>query len=591
MDLTTIDLAPDDDGASRIRLLIVEDDPADVLRLRYALQAVERIDFHICHASRVEDGLRRIESEAIDAVLLDLTLPGESVAGVLAAARSAFARVPVIVLAPEDQQEAGLEAVRLGAQGYLVKDHYGIRDLVQAFRQAVARHAKVSELHMASERDHFRATHDVLTGLYNRSALEGFMLHCLAQAERMRNQVALLFLDLDRFKPINDAFGHEVGDQLLRMVAERLNVVTRRSNMAARLGGDEFVMLLQDFVEDHVPARVAQIVIDALAMPFVIDGIEHQIGASVGIAVYPRDAGDPSDLIRRADTAMYHAKAKGRNGYHFYAEGMDDMAARQLQLEAALRNARSKGELRLHYQPIVDLAENRVVGVGALLRWQRDSGLLNAADFLPLAERIGVLDDLGAWILQKACETAATLDLPEDGEFRMVIKVSRGQLDDRRFIDTVTRTLRTTGIGPHRLGIEVRQGCTLQASKTATATLRGLRELGVKVTIEGFASNCTSLTDFKHQPMDAVKIDRSLVQAATQDHYERNVVALVSQLAQSLGIEAVATGVETAEQRDLLIGLNCYKMQGNIFAEAVNAAELPEALARLRATGTRLVIA
>jgi diguanylate cyclase (GGDEF)-like protein len=562
--------------ANPLELLIIEDDPREALRIRCDLEAVEGARFGLSHASTAEDGLRAIEENSYDAVLLDLTLPDGSGSGVLARTRLAFAKVPIIVMADEDDRGLALEAVRLGAQGYLVKQRHDVRDLVLAIRHAVARHMHLAALREAKQREHYRATHDQLTGLYNRSALEDFMQRVLARAKRNASKIGVLFLDLDQFKPINDRWGHEIGDRLLAMVAQRMSAITREGNMVARVGGDEFVMILQDFDEDHIPGRVAEILVDILSAPFAIEGTQHVIGTSIGIALFPQDGDSASGLIGRADTAMYHAKAKGRNRYHYYTEGMDAVAAERLELESAVRSARSRGELLLHYQPVIDVSRNgKIVGSTAFLRWDRDERLLNAAEFLPVAQRIGVLDDISSWVVRTACKAAASWKLPESLEFYLAVKATHGQLQRRGVVDSIARSLREHDVPPGRIALEVRGCCGNDEQEGVMRTLESVRELGLRVVVEDFGAGCSALERLRRHEVDGVKIAPRLAQRVAEDDYDRSIVEALILVARKRSVDVIATGVETEEQRDALIDLGCTLLQGNLFASPAGSETMP----------------
>ena len=334
-----------------VRLLLVEDDPADAEHLREILTGFGEVNFEIEQASHVEEGLQMLRDGEFQALLLDLSLEEGDGLDTLLRAKVAAASVPIIVMTSRGDEVQALKALRVGAQDYLVKGEFEPRLVVRTVLYAVERHRILTDLALARQREHYIATHDGLTGLPNRAAFMDQLHRSIAYAARNQTQLSLLFVDVDRFKNLNDNMGHQVGDELLRIVSNRLQEVVRRSDMLGRLGGDEFVVLLLDVQRDHDPARVAQKILDMLSRPCTLNGREYRGTASVGIAVYPTDGMSADVLVKNADMAMYDAKSKGRNRYSYYAKDMDDHVATSLDMENALRVALERHSLLVHYQP------------------------------------------------------------------------------------------------------------------------------------------------------------------------------------------------------------------------------------------------
>ncbi len=379
--------------------------------------------------------------------------------------------------------------------------------------------------------------------------------------------------------------GHPVGDELLNVVSGRLLQATRKSDMVARVGGDEFLVMLQSFKRDEDPARVAQKIIHCVSRPCILAGSEYRVTASIGVAMFPRDGSDPDLLIRNADTAMYHAKAQGRNQYSYYAQDMNEAVAGALDLENGLRRAIERGSLVMHYQPQVNVGFGRIFAAEALVRW-RDArrGLIPPAEFIPMAEETGLIHPLGACVLQMACEDASRWSSVRGGsDLRVAVNVSSRQLGDSAFTELVTSTLRETGLDPHRLELEITESSVLQERGVTLATIQLLRQLGVHVSIDDFGTGYSALSALKQLPVDGLKIDRSFVTDVVSDRSAATITGGLIGMANGLGLTVIAEGVETREQMQLLHDQGCHRMQGHLFAKPMPgddfAAQLEAAVA------------
>jgi len=565
-----------------IRVLVVEDDPADAQWLRTLLEASREVAFEVAAAGNVEDGLRRLRDECFQAVLLDLSLEEGQGLAALARARIAAATVPIIAMATQRDENLAIRALRFGAQDYLVKRVSDAQAVIRTLRHAVERHHILTDLATARQREHYLAMHDALTGLPNRSAFLDQLRRTLHYATRHDKQLAVLFLDLDRFKSINDTLGHPVGDDLLKVIADRLTHSLRQSDLVARFGGDEFLIALPDVERDHDAARVAQKLSDVLAKPCELDGREYRVSVSIGIALFPRDGSDTDLLIRNADTAMYHAKADPGCGYSYYADGMNDIVAERLDLEHGLREAIERERFVLHYQPQVDTQSGELVGAEALVRW-RDPvrGLIPPAAFVPMAEETGMVAAIGKWVLGRACADAVSwrTRIP----LRVGVNVSSKQLIDADFADFVARTLRETGLDPERLQIEITESSVLEQRGPTLATLHALRRLGCGVVIDDFGTGYAALTALKWLPVVGLKIDRSFVAnlgAENPDRTDATIATGLISIAQGLGLEVVAEGVETVPQLEFLRARGCHLMQGYLLAKPLPREEFQAELDR-----------
>jgi diguanylate cyclase (GGDEF)-like protein len=551
-----------------IRVLLVEDEAADASSLRRLLAASHDVRFEVAEAGGVEDGLRRLRDERFQAVLLDLSLEEGQGLEALARARIAAATVPIIVMASRADEELAVRALRFGAQDYLVK---GVSDgelVVRTLRHAVERHRILTDLASARQREHYLAMHDALTGLANRNSFLDNLRRMISYAARHQKRAAVLFLDLDRFKSINDTLGHPVGDELLKVVAERLGRSLRQTDLVARLGGDEFLIALPDLEREHDAARVATKLVNVLSQPSQLGEREYRISASVGIALFPRDGTDADVLIRNADTAMYHAKAEHGRGYSYYSDGMNEIVAERLDLEHGLREAIERERFVLHYQAQVDVETGELVGAEALLRW-RDPvrGLIPPAVFIPMAEETGMVASIGKWALTRACCDAAAWRTRYP--LRVGVNVSSKQLVDAAFADAVARALRESGLPPERLQIEITESSVLEQRGPTLATLQALRRLGCGVVIDDFGTGYAALTALKWLPADGLKIDRSFVANLTTDPTDATIATGLIHIARGLGLEVMAEGIETQEQLAFLRASGCRYMQGYLFAKPV----------------------
>ncbi len=422
--------------------------------------------------------------------------------------------------------------------------------------------------------------YDDLTGLPNRILMLDRLDQAMALAHRNRAQVALLCLDLDHFKNVNDMLGHGMGDALLKDVAQRLGSVVRDSDTLARLGGDEFVIILSG-IDDGAGAeaqRVAQRLQEALQPPFRLEDQDHFITASIGITLYPLDGEDAQVLLRNADLAMYKAKEIGRDGYRFFTQEINQRLQERLALEAQLRGAVRRDEMLLHYQPIVDLATTRPVAVEALLRWRRtDGGVVMPDTFIPIAEELGLIRELGEWVVATACGAI-------DGfgrDLRIAVNVSPRQLREAGFSAAVQRLLAETGLNPDRLELEITERVLMDDTPETADNLRMLCDLGVRLSIDDFGTGYSSLGYLQKYPFDTLKIDRSFVSQALDNPGAARLVETIIAMAHGLDLQVIAEGVETEAQRDFLRARGCDQAQGYLFARPLPPDQLSPVLAGL----------
>jgi len=432
----------------------------------------------------------------------------------------------------------------------------------------------VTERTLAQERIRHLAHHDELTGLPNRNLFRDRAQQAMSQADRSRRRVGLMFLDLDRFKHINDSLGHHIGDKLLQQMAIRLSSAVRQSDTVARLGGDEFVIVLPEVrdIQDLTP--LANKLLEIISAPVQLEGNELHVSGSVGISVFPDDGTDLDTLMRNADTAMYHAKENGRNNFQYFTPRMNEIAQERLTMETRLRRAIRNQEFVLHYQPIVSAVTGELVGVEALVRWQDpERGLVPPGQFIRVAEEAGLIGRLGAWVLHEACrqnrawQQAGLIPIP------VAVNLSAEQFRSRSLIDTVSEALALTGLDPCHLTLEITETLLMEQSEQTVDLLSRLNAMGLQLSIDDFGTGYSSLSYLSRFPIQKLKIDKSFVRDMRSDPSDAAITSAVIALAHSLRLRVLAEGVETREQLEFLRLRGCHEVQGYLFSKPLPAAD------------------
>jgi diguanylate cyclase (GGDEF)-like protein len=563
-----------------VRVLLIEDNPGDARLVEILLsEAGLSPSFEVTHTERLGEALERLDRSVFDVILLDLSLPDSSGLETVDQMRMASPRTPVVVLSGQDDEETALQALQCGAEDYLVKGRGDGELIARSIRYAIERKK-------AEEKLAYLAQYDPLTDLANRALFQDRLGQALARTEREGNMVALMFLDLDHFKAVNDKLGHNGGDELLKEVAGRIKRRVRESDTVARIGGDEFAIILEDLSDAQDAAPVAQDILDRLSEPLVLDGYEIPLTASIGIAIRPPSEGDR--LLKDADTAMYRAKERGRNTYEFYTEEMNVQAFELLTLRNMLRHALGREEFLLYYQPQVELATHEIVGAEALLRWQRpDLGLVSPMKFIPVLEDTGDITRVGEWVLRTACRQGKAWQDSGLGPLKVAVNLSTRQFSQRNLVDTVAGILEETGLDPYYLELEVTESLLMEDIEASSRMLNELKTIvgGLRVSIDDFGTGHSSLYYLKSFPIDLLKIDQSFVRDVATDPDDAAITAAIIQLAHDLRLKVIAEGVETEEQLAYLRKRGCDEAQGFYFGRPLPVDEF----ARLLESGEPLL--
>lgn len=443
----------------------------------------------------------------------------------------------------------------------------------------------------AEARIRYMALHDSLTGLPNRTLFGDRLSQAIAQARRSQRRVAVLMLDLDRFKHINDSLGHHIGDQLLEAVAMRLRGCLRESDTAARLGGDEFAICLPDILRDEDAENVARKIHAALRGDFQIERHVLHIGGSIGIALYPEDGTDHGTLLRAADTAMYDAKGQGRGIHRFFTPALNDAAQLRYMLANDVRHACEQGEFILHFQPQLSLTSDRITGIETLLRWQHpEHGLISPLLFIPLLEELGLMAEVGQWVLRTACQQNAWWQAQGLPPVRMAVNVSAQQFYRGNIVETVREALDQAGLDPRWLELELTESLTLDDCEATVRIMNELKQLGISLSLDDFGTGWSSLSYLRRFPLDRIKIDRSFMRDVTTHENAAAVVHSILNLAQSLGLGCIAEGVETIEQLAYLKQEFCSDIQGFLFSQPLPSGEMAELLQAWRTPCGKLLV-
>ena len=563
-------------ASKTVQLLLVEDDLADAKFLRACLARSKGSKPDITHAQCLNDALALLQDTRFDVILLDLNLPDATGEVSVSKIQDACPKIPIVILSGEDNEDYAIGILNQGVQDYLVKWDGEGATILRSIRYAIER--KRTELRLT-----FLATYDSLTEIPNRNFFVEHLNKAVSRAQRNGTLLGLVFLDLDRFKGVNDTLGHYFGDRLLCAVAKRISAAVRNGDIVARMGGDEFAILLENMNDTQAAEAVARKLTEVLAEPYELDGGSVNITVSVGITIYPKDHGDPETLVKNADMAMYQAKSAGRNGYQFFNEKMHDEIVRQHEVAQELRRALDNREFSLLYQPQLRLDDGRLDGAEALIRWNHpQKNLVMPNDFIGIAEESGQIVQVGNWVIEEAFRQSLVWQTDAAAPPRMAINISPRQIHQPSFYPDLKRLLITYGVNPEHIEIEITESCLIEDVQFVQKSLQKLKDLGFTLAIDDFGTGHSCLDYLRRFPIDILKIDRSFVKDIGSGKHGTAICRAILSIADGLNMETVGEGIETEEQLQFLIDNGCHRGQGYYFSPAVK----PEDLATLITHGT-----
>jgi diguanylate cyclase (GGDEF)-like protein len=594
----------------KIKLLLVEDDPDQARLVQEMLSKAKGVVFEVEWFDRLSKSLERLSEGDINVILLDLNLPDSVEIDTFIKTSVQAPSIPIVVLTGINDESLAAKAVQLGAQDYLVKSLINANFLVRSIRYAIERKrteealraarndlemrviertnelSKVNELlkreivgrKWTEEQLMRNAFYDSLTGLPNRSLLMDRLEFLIKRSKRQGNYLfAVLFLDIDRFKVINDSLGHMFGDQLLIAIARRLELCVRPTDTVARFGGDEFVILLDGIEDVDDATRVSERIQNEIKLPFNLDGERNLFAsASIGIAISNLGYDNPEEILRDADTAMYRAKALGKARHQVFDASMHSYALAMLHLEAELRRAIECKEFIVHYQPILSLVSGKITGVEVLVRWNHpQNGLIYPKEFIPIAEETGLIVQIGEWVLRMACNQQKAWRDAGLPPLNLAVNLSARQFENQSLPELIKEVLEETGMSPHNLTLEITESIAMKDIDFTIKTLKELRDTGIKVSIDDFGTGYSSLAYLQSFPINTLKIEQSFVKDILDNSDKAlMIITAIIAMANSLELKIIAEGVERQEQLELLYSRGCIEIQGNLFSEPATGEDI-----------------
>ncbi|HYD62237.1 MAG TPA: EAL domain-containing protein [Noviherbaspirillum sp.] len=551
-------LAPDDDVPD---ILVVDDTPADC-HFMAAILTAQGYRVRTVHGG--QRALEEIDAAPPDLILLDINMPDMDGFELCRRLKQSLqhASIPVIFISAYDDTDIKVSAFNCGGIDYVTKP-------LRVAELKARIHAHL-QLKRAQDRLGYQAGHDPLTGLPNRSLLADRLHQAISFAERYGGHVAVAYIDLDKFKGVNDRFGHKAGDQLLIEAAYRLQACVRESDTIARIGGDEFVIVFYDQSTELATAHVMQRILDSIAEPILFDGCAVTPSCSIGFASYPEDGRDVDTLMRNADTAMYRAKELGRHNFQFYTSELNRRMNVRMAMEKSLREALEREEFELHYQPRIELDSGRVVGLEALIRWRHpEMGLLPPLHFIPVAEEAGLIDAIGEWVVRAACRQYMQWEQQGLLHGPVAINISASQFLNPGFAQAIAAILKETGVNASKLELDLKESLLMHDPADSLRVLTELKQIGVGLSIDDFGTGFSNLGFLKRFPVDRIKLDPSFVSEVERHPDDLAVTAAVITMAHKLGMKVAVEGVESGSQLALLAENGCDEMQGDYFSPAL----------------------
>ena len=564
------ELGSDLDSQQQAVILVVDDDPAIRLVIRHSM---ERSGYQVLEASNGLEAVHAVIRQVPDLILMDAVMPEMDGFRATKEIKSleGCAEIPILMATSLDDDGSIAQAFDAGACDYVTKP----------FNWSVLKHRVACSLYAADAQRKIQhlAYHDSLTGLPNRMLFMDRIDQAISRAQREQEQFALLFIDIDHFKVINDSMGHAAGDQLLNIISQRLCEMLRKSDTVARLGGDEFTVIIEGLEDAEHVINVTKNILASLDVPVDVNGREVHVGGSIGIAIYPQDGENFGSLLKNADTAMYKAKEQGRNTFQFYASEMSHKAIQRLELENQLRAGLRKKEFVVYYQPKVNLLNNTCTGVEALVRWNHpERGFIAPCDFLPLAEELGLITQLDEWVMKTACVQFQKWKSSGMSLENLSVNVSARHFKEGGLTNYCQSLLDETQIAAENLEIELTESALVDNYDIAKQVLNEIHQMGIRIALDDFGTGYASMSYLKEFPFDTVKIDRSFVKDLPDDHEDAAIAKAMIQLSQALKLSTVAEGIEKDTQKIYLKDQDCDYGQGYLWSKPVNAEEFERAI-------------
>jgi diguanylate cyclase (GGDEF)-like protein len=564
----------DQTGTSQ-RILLVDDDDIDRMTVKRAL-AKSNSPLHIIEASNFAEATQLLKEQSFDCVLLDYRLAGQDGLNLIKEIHAKnLSEAPIVMLSGMDDESTMLNCLKEGAQDFLLKSELSSHSLIRAIRYAQERKEATLQLR-------YLAQHDSLTSLSNRSLFIGNVQRAIAHAKRSDIGFAIIFIDLDNFKNINDTLGHEAGDTLLITISERIKSTLREEDIVGRLGGDEFAVLLEGIVAETSLINITQNLLNAIRESLNITGKMIYPTASLGVATYPNNADEAAAIIKCADLAMYKAKQNGRNNYHFYSEDLQIIADDYDSLKTDIYNALACNEFELYYQPQVNTSEHTIIGIEALIRWNHPTkGFIPPNYFIPIAESLGLINKIGDWVIEEACaQLKAWLSSYQHlhHNFKMAINISAYQIRQNDLTDKLSKALNDNKIPTGVVELELTESALIDDMSHCVEKFNELKKLGLQFAIDDFGTGFASFRHFQQLPLETIKIDKSFIDHICSSKKSYEIVKAMIVMAHALEMKVVAEGVETVEQATLLKTLSCDTLQGYHFWRPLPAQEITDLL-------------
>lgn len=560
--------------ASAIQVLLVEPDAQKTQRIKQYLGTCNAFVVNVDRARSLRNVLSLIKASSYDILLLSLNHNQKQNLNAIQRARRANPDLPIIILSDTNDEVLSLQGLKHGIQDWVALDEIQPEALIRVVRHAIERQKIIRDLENQRQRAHQIATHDPLTGLPNRILLNDRLNQAINRIDRYGSLLALVYLDLDRFKIVNDSLGHSMGDALLKEVATRLSACIRKSDSLARISGDEFIFILDNLKSKRIACTISAKILKSLSTAFYIKGHELFISGTVGVAYYPKDASTAEGLVNAADSAMYSAKENGRNGYRVYSEELISAAVAKFDLENRLRSAIQRQEFELHYQPQVDVETNRVIAVEALVRWKNtENQIVDASEFIPLAEETGLILPLGSWVLRRACHQMNEWRKSGYLNTKIAVNLSALQLTQNELFEEIIDILKETELPPEFLDLEVTETSLMENPHDCADLLGRLKNKGISITIDDFGTGYSSLSQLRSLPINTLKIDQSFIRNMENDGTDVIITRTIISMAKNLKLNVIAEGVETQDQLNLLAENSCRNMQGYFFGKPCPAKQ------------------